>query len=206
MLGNRKSRKLSQKQQASHGRKRRLRIIAGVIFLLFVIAANLLARTPKEYQAGVTFLPDDKLMSVLLRDIAEAKTDITCALYMFKTDGAKGDPTSMIQDAMFDALERGVRVSVTFDLAQKDDLSTKYNTHTSKTLAMAGAKVLFDDPEKRMHAKMCVIDESITFIGSHNYTYSGMRRNSEATVRVRSPEIALEALEYITGLSYSADK
>ncbi len=191
--------KRSLKEPASNGYKRLT--AAGVIILtaLFIIVTNILATT-KEYTAGVTFLPDDELLPMLLKDFDESSMEIKCALYMFKTDGNPSDPTMQLLNAMLKALERGVRVGIIFDLGDDSDISTQYNTYTGKTLTNAGATVVFDDPARRLHSKMCVVDRNVSFIGSHNYTFSAMKKNAETTVRVRSPEIAAESLEYLSKL------
>lgn len=173
-----------------------LLILAG---LAYVFITNIIA-SPKEHQAGVTFLPNEKFMQVLLSELDKAENDISCALYMFKTDGNSNDSTGLVLSAFYGALERGVSVGVVFDVEKKKDLTTVYNADTGKKLELAGAKVIYDSPDVRLHTKMCVIDKNVTFIGSHNYTHSAMKRNSEVSVRIRSEEIAAEALEYLSGL------
>ena len=164
--------------------------------LLFVIITNIRAGH-KEYTAGVTFLPDNQLLPALLKDFDESRSEIRCALYMFKTDKDSSSPTSQLLNAMLRALERGVQVGIIFETAGKTDITTKYNTHTGKTLTSAGAKIVFDSPDQRLHTKMCVIDSKTVYIGSHNYTFSAMERNAEVTVRIRSPEVAAESLSYL---------
>jgi phosphatidylserine/phosphatidylglycerophosphate/cardiolipin synthase-like enzyme len=186
------------KQSALRGIKKLATILVGVVIAAFIAATNLMAGS-KEHQAGVTFLPDDLLMPALLKDLGDARQDITCALYMFKTDG-NTNATGRLLNAMLEARKRDVPVTIIFDMGDKNELTSKYNQATAKTLKQAGVNVIFDDPDRRMHAKMCIIDESISFIGSHNYTYSAMQRNSEATVRVSSPEVAAEALIYMKGI------
>ena len=169
--------------------------------VLFTVITNIIAM-PKEHQAGVVFLPDEKFLPSIVRDIGEAESEITCSLYMFKTDGNSSDSTGLILDGMLNALNRGVKVSLLFDEGKDDDITTEFNTYTGKVLEKAGALVVFDDPERRLHTKMCVIDSDISYIGSHNYTFSAFRRNAETTVRIKSAEIAREARQYImeTGL------
>jgi phosphatidylserine/phosphatidylglycerophosphate/cardiolipin synthase-like enzyme len=139
-------------------------------------------------------------MPALLKDLGNAETEIMCALYMFKTDG-NTDATGRLLNAMLAARKRNVAVTIVFDMGDKSELTSKFNQATAKTLKQAGVEVIFDDPDRRMHAKMCIIDQNISFIGSHNYTYSAMQRNAEATVRISSPEIAAEALQYIKGIN-----
>ena len=138
-------------------------------------------------------------MPALLRDISNAKNDIRCALYMFRTDG-NTEATGAVLNALTEAAKRGIDVGIIFDIGNRTDLTTRYNTATAGVLSQAGTNVVLADSERRMHAKMCVIDREISFIGSHNYTHSGLSRNSEVTVRINSPDIAAEAIEYMKDL------
>ncbi|MDR0453318.1 MAG: phospholipase D-like domain-containing protein [Deferribacteraceae bacterium] len=175
--------------------------VLGIIIIaaVFIAVTDILA-TPKEYTAEVLFLPDNKLMPVLLKDFDESSAEIKCALYMFRTDSNSSAPPVQLRNAMLKALERGVKVGVVLELGEKSDITTHYNTYTGKALKNAGATVVFSKPERRMHTKMCVVDGKTVFIGSHNYTSSAMLKNSEVTVRVRSPEIASESLKYLNDL------
>ena len=120
---------------------------------------------------------------------------------MFKTDGERTDPTSLVLSAMIYALSKGVSVSLLLDIDAADSYSTRINTETGAVLANAGAKVYYDSPDRRLHTKMCIIDGYISYIGSHNYTYSAMKRNGEVSVRIISPAVANEALSYIESLT-----
>ena len=59
-------------------------------------------------------------------------------------------------------------------------------------------KVLFDNESKKLHAKLCLIDDNIIYTGSHNFTFSAMKRNSESSVRITSKNEAEKIKEYFT--------
>ena len=177
-------------------RRRIITASAILALVLFTVISNIVA-APREHTAAVVFIPDNELLPMLVKDLANAKADITCSIYMFKTDGLNNDTTAVILGAMLDALSRGVTVSILMDIGDEDDLSNEYNIPTGKILENAGAVVMYDDPERRLHTKLCVIDKELVYIGSHNYTFSVLSRNAEASVRIRSPEIAAEAIQYI---------
>jgi phosphatidylserine/phosphatidylglycerophosphate/cardiolipin synthase-like enzyme len=170
-----------------------------IVALVLVIIANLVSG-PRAHEGDVVFLADDEFYPELLKDIDRAESSIHCALYMFKTDSAPTEPTGMILSAMIQALERGVDVALLLDMADKRELSTQYNTYTGKTLEGMGARVVYDDPERRLHTKMCIIDGKTVLAGSHNYTYSAMKRNAEVSLKVHSAEVAKDAEEYLKGM------
>jgi phosphatidylserine/phosphatidylglycerophosphate/cardiolipin synthase-like enzyme len=164
---------------------------------VFVLISNIQAAGHRVYETKTMFLADSELFPELTAAFSSAENEIACALYMFKTDGGASDPTSILLSALRDAIGRGVKVKMVLDLDKKGDLSTQFNTATAKSLKAAGAEVVFDDPDRRMHTKMCIIDRKISFIGSHNYTYSALQRNAEVTVRIESAELAEDGLKYI---------
>lgn len=180
-------------------RRTLVKLLSAVIVALFTLVANLMASEP-EVQATASFLPDDRLLPVLIEDINNAKTSIDIAIYMFKTDEEKNDRSLALQEALFDAAKRKVDVTVTFDVDRPDDLTTKFNKETGKEFQKAGVKVRYDSKSVRMHAKLLVIDSRITYIGSHNYTHSALARNRETTVRLVSPEIAVSATEWMESI------
>jgi len=173
--------------------------IIGLIVVLFVIVTNIIAKTDK-YDCKISFLPDDKLLKPLLSDIENAKKSIYMAIYMFKTDDHKFNLSTLIEEALYDALKKGVKVYIIFDKGKGDDITTDFNEDTADELKRKGAIVQFDTPQKRLHAKITVIDEKIVYIGSHNYTHSAFKYNNEATVRVESEQLAKEVINYIKGL------
>ena len=56
--------------------------------------------------------------------------------------------------------------------------------------------VLFDNESKKLHAKICLIDDNIIYTGSHNFTYSAMARNSESSVKIVSSTEAEKVKNY----------
>ncbi|MDR2105675.1 MAG: phospholipase D-like domain-containing protein [Deferribacteraceae bacterium] len=180
--------------------KRYSHIIFSSALVLFVIISNIMASDKKVYEGRIVFLADKALFPELIAAFSRAESEITCALYMFKTDGADNAPTSILLSALRAASGRRVRVKLVLDIDKKGDLSTEFNTATAKALKSSGAEVYFDDPDRRLHTKMCIIDNYISFIGSHNYTFSALQRNAEVTVRIQSEGIASEGVKYIDEL------
>ena len=105
----------------------------------------------------------------------------------------------MRKETFINAAKRNVNVTIIFEKSSdKDDLSNKYNTNTAAYLEKYGIKVLFDNESKKLHAKLCLIDDKIIYTGSHNFTYSAMKRNSENSVRIVSYDEAEKIKEYFT--------
>jgi phosphatidylserine/phosphatidylglycerophosphate/cardiolipin synthase-like enzyme len=172
------------------------------VCLIFVFVFSNLSGAEKSVQGGITFLPDNKLLPVLLDDIKNAKSDISLAMYMFKTDDKRFNLSSYIQKALIEASERGVKVFIVLDSeSRKKSIIEKFNSETGEEFIAAGITVVYDNPRKRMHSKAIVLDKTIAYIGSHNFTHSALKYNNEASVRIVSKEIATEIDDYIRNIT-----
>jgi len=187
-----KSGKKSTKFQAK-------RLIFALLMVAVFIYANVTA-TAESHKSETTLLPDKKFLPAILKDIDNASESVTMAIYMFKTSDRRRNDSELIKKALIRASKRGVNVLVVMDLAKKKDLTTKFNTDTGEELENAGINVKYDNIKRRMHSKCTVIDSKISYIGSHNYTHSALKYNSELTVRIVSNDIAEETEEYIRSI------
>ncbi len=179
-----------------------LKIISPVLFALFVLITNIISK-PDTMDGSFKILNNDEYISSFVSDTARAEKSITCALFMYKIDNYNiknlEEPVPLITSALIDAAKRNVDVTIIFEKSgEKDDLSNKYNENTAAHLEKHGIKVLFDNESKKLHAKLCLIDDKIIYTGSHNFTYSAMKRNSESSVRIVSENEAEKIKEYFT--------
>jgi len=169
------------------------------VLIAFFVYSNLKADIP-EYEARVSILPDKKLLPVLVHDIANAKESVYMAIYMFKTSDRNYTDTEMIKEALIKAAKGGAQVYVVMDDAGKRDITTAANSDTGEELKKAGITVKYDNVKVRLHAKTTVIDNKITFIGSHNYTVSAMNHNREITTRIVSEQAAADTIKFIKSI------
>lgn len=179
--------------------KRYIKYIFVVFFIIYVSITNIYAR-PETYDAKVTFLPNEHLLTSMIEDVAGAKDSIYIAIYMFKTTDNRYQESTLLEDSLIMALKNGVKVFVVMDFGKDDDITTEINKETADELLKAGAKVVFDSKSVRTHAKLMVVDKEITYIGSHNYTHSAFKYNNETSVRIVSKGLAQDAIRYIKGL------
>ncbi len=179
-----------------------LKIISPVLFALFILTANILSKN--NYQEGsYTILNDDEYVRYFTSDTAKAEESITCALFMYKLDNYNinnlEEPIPLITSALINAAKRNVNVTIIFEKSKdENDLSNKYNENTAAYLMKNGINILYDNESKKLHAKLCLIDDKIIYTGSHNFTYSAMKRNSENSVRIISNSEAKKIKEYFT--------
>ncbi|PLX70292.1 MAG: hypothetical protein C0602_05630 [Denitrovibrio sp.] len=162
----------------------------------FFIYANLTAETT-AHKAEVTLLPDDKLLSELVKDISEANTSVHIAMYMFKSYRNETNGAGLIKRALIKAADRGAEVYVVLDQTGEDDFVEKENKKLGKELKEHNIIVVYDKEDVRMHTKCAVIDREITYIGSHNYTNSAMKYNREMTAKIVSKGASEDAIRHI---------
>ena len=92
----------------------------------------------------------------------------------------------------------GGKVLVVFDQnvkfwekGKKKDILERKSEYTYDLLLSAGVPVLYDSKNRVTHSKVMVIDRYITIVGSTNWTYSALKKNHEASVIIRSRDVAL---------------
>jgi phosphatidylserine/phosphatidylglycerophosphate/cardiolipin synthase-like enzyme len=171
-----------------------------VFFALFVFLGNICAKE-KEFDAKVSILANEKYVKSILKDIERAKYRIYMAMFMFKADGDRKNPSSMIERALIRAARHGVKVYVILEKSKDDrkSIASRSNKKTAKYLKRAGIIVKFDSETRMLHTKAIVID-NIVYIGSHNLTRSGLGRNCETSVKIKSKDVADEMVKLIKNI------
>lgn len=98
-----------------------------------------------------------------------------------------------IQSDLFDALgsaaDRGVMVRVLLDESDFSSSITETNKETAKLLRDHGLRVKLDDPGVTTHAKLIVIDERITIVGSSNWNYPSYTDTYQSNVELASEKV-----------------
>ncbi len=121
---------------------------------------------------------DDALQPDLLAALEQAEARIDVVQYTLYDSGA----VSPLLDALIDAADRGVAVRVLAD-------ETADGTADSLArLAAGGVDARLDDPDTTTHNKLVLVDDT-AFVGSHNWSDSGLTRNHEGSVRLDGAEV-----------------
>ncbi len=105
-------------------------------------------------------------------------------------------PSNLLIRDLIDAKKRGVKVQVILDVREGEDRTTKRNRHTGKILSAGGVDVIYDSLSRTTHAKMMIVDRKLVLVGSTNWTYYALTDNHEASVLIRSKEVAREMIDY----------
>ncbi|RLI12739.1 phospholipase [Candidatus Bathyarchaeota archaeon] len=120
-----------------------------------------------------------------------ANESIYVVMFYFKYDPRDPeDPVNELIWAMGNATLRGVELHVILEDSIHDNVPA-YNY-----FARIGANVTFDKNGVRTHCKLIVIDRLFVLVGSHNWTESALWWNHEASVLIRSREVAEAFIRY----------
>lgn len=181
-----------------------LKILSPALLGLFILITNILNNNSHS-EGTYLILNNNNYVENIVKDIAKAKDNITCALFMYKVDNHNinnlHEAVPLITSAFVNAAKRGVKVNIIFEKSNyEDDLSNIYNIKTAKYLENNGINVVFDNISRKLHAKMCLIDNKIIYTGSHNFTYSAMQKNSESSVKIVSEKDAHDVKKFFDSI------
>jgi phosphatidylserine/phosphatidylglycerophosphate/cardiolipin synthase-like enzyme len=103
-----------------------------------------------------------------------------------------GDPDDWANDLiheLVDAHDRGLSVTVLIENTTFFDVMTD-NEAAYTYLSANGVSVSMDNDDETDHIKLIIIDGNISYIGSHNWSESGLYHNHETSVKIVSASIA----------------
>ncbi len=144
-------------------------------------------------------LIDTEYYPAVHKAFTNAKESILCVIYIAKLDRryTGGDEYQLVLD-LINAHKRGVKVLVIFDQnvkfwkkGNKRGVIERRSEYAYDLLLRAGVPVFYDSKSRITHSKVIVIDKYITIVGSTNWTYSALRKNHEASVIIKSRDVAL---------------
>jgi phosphatidylserine/phosphatidylglycerophosphate/cardiolipin synthase-like enzyme len=106
-----------------------------------------------------------------------------------------GSPSNILIGELISARKRGIKVEVILESNERGDRTAERNRLTGRMLSKEGVEVIYDPVFVTTHAKLIIIDERISLLGSTNWTYYSLTSNHEVGVLIESREVA-QALGY----------
>ncbi|MGR3295714.1 MAG: phospholipase D-like domain-containing protein [Candidatus Bathyanammoxibius sp.] len=138
--------------------------------------------------------PDENVVPLISREyfqvvrvaIQHAKKSIICVFYEARlSPNHPFGGESLLLRSLISATKRGVDVRMILEGAPERNNKFVYNF-----LKDAGVNVSYDSDVMTTHSSFIIIDEEWTIIGSHNWTVGAQRTDNDASVVVRSKEVA----------------
>lgn len=105
-------------------------------------------------------------------------------------------PHGRLFAALVAAVESGVRVGVSMPAPSRSHPATAYNNSAAAWLAERGIQVWWAPPANLLHAKTAIIDESIAWVGSGNWTRAACNHNRECYLRCESVNLAAQLAKH----------
>ena len=174
------------------------------IFLLSTLYLPLSFGLPAE---DVQLVTDVQYFEVAKKLIHEAKYSIQVMMFeMGYYDKYPNTPSNLLIKELMNATKRGVKVEVILEVKEGEDRTTKRNRHTGKVLSEGGVEVIYDPLSKTTHAKFMVVDGQLSLLGSTNWTYYALTSNHEASVLIRSQELARAIIDYFNRVKATGSK
>jgi len=174
------------------------------IFLLSTLYLPLSFGLPAE---DVQLVTDVQYFEVAKKLIHEAKYSIQVMMFeMGYYDKYPNTPSNLLIKELMNATKRGVKVEVILEVKEGEDRTAKRNRHTGKVLSEGGVEVIYDPLSKTTHAKFMVVDGQLSLLGSTNWTYYALTSNHEASVLIRSQELARAIIDYFNRVKATGSK
>ncbi len=118
--------------------------------------------------------------------IKAAKKSINIIIYDWRWYPDQiGTQIQIFNNALINAHHRGVKINAVVNHAPMYEM-----------LKGLGIKAKINLTSKKLHAKLMLIDDEITILGSHNYTKTAFDINYEASIIVHDSEVALDFKYY----------
>ncbi len=182
------------------------KIISGHLFLLlfFIFFVPFALALPAE---DVQLVTDNQYFQTAQKMIRESRESIYVMMFeMGYYDDHPSTPSNLLVRDLIDAKKRGVKVQIILDVREGEDRTTKRNRHTGKILSAGGVEVTYDTLSRTTHAKMMIVDSKLALVGSTNWTYYALTDNHEASVLIRSKEVAKEMIDYFNRVKSTGSK
>ena len=183
---------------------KRIVLINGFLLLLLFIHLVPSFGLPAQ---DVQLVLDAQYVQVAQKMIKEAQESIQVMMFEMRYyDEHPNTPSNLLIKELIDAKKRGVKTEVILEVREDEDRTTQTNRRTGKMLSEGGVEVIYDPLFKTTHAKVMVVDGELSLLGSTNWTYYALTSNNEASVLIRSKEVAKELVDYFNRVKASGSK
>jgi len=145
----------------------------------------------------VKILTDEKYLHEILNYIHSAKVEILISVYYAVTPNTdKDSPVRKIIDALIQAHQRGVHISVIFANHNLPASSLQENKKTASLLREHNILTFFFEQRRLLHAKFFLFDNIIAVAGSHNLTDRSLQKSAEVSILTTQTTAVHKLREY----------
>ncbi len=137
---------------------------------------------------AVTPINNREYISAVRKLVQNARSNIYLMLYQARYYEEYPDTqTNHLLRDLIEAKLRGVDVKILIDTGSWNPSNkNEYNLDFVDRLTTAGIEVWEDSPEDVSHEKVIVVDDNLTVVSSHNWSYYSIAKNNEVAVLIDS--------------------
>lgn len=140
---------------------------------------------------NIELLFDGEFKAALEKDLREASEVLIVAMSLTQT----------LEELIRKNIKKECRVTIITQPPRGNNGEVANFLRLKEKLTNEGRRVKAPRVPYMIHAKIVVINQKISYIGSHNITTSGLHRNIETSIRIVSEKIAQKLQEKWTQLA-----
>lgn len=175
--------------------RRRFSSLAIVLIVGFILM-SVPADGEKYEPEDATPLWTDRYGDKLVSELRKAEKSIFILQYLVMGRGYVPQVRNIL-DVLKTKSRNGVNVRIIADGSREGEYGNPINSMLNTSLDTGSARVTVLSPEQVMHSKVVVIDTTVSFIGSQNWTKSGLSENVELAAFVRDESFSRDLLEQL---------
>ena len=155
----------------------------------------------EDVNAIVTPLPGQTYYLKLIDEIKKAKFNIDVMQYQWNFYiGKPNNPVQKLNQALINQIRNNKKCRVLMNKEGRAQQLTAINMKASRYLGEAGAVVKFGHTFPITHAKLWLIDDDISILGSHNLSGRSFTVNNEVSILIKSKEVCQEFRRYFDSI------
>lgn len=155
----------------------------------------------KDIGGLITPLPGQTFYNELNEAIKQTKNKIDIMQYQWNFyPGKKENRVQIINQTLIYKLRQGIKCRILMNREGRGQHLTAINMKASRYLSEAGAIIKMGRINPITHAKLWIIDDDISILGSHNLSNRAFTVNNEVSVIIKSRPVANEYRRYFEAI------
>lgn len=155
----------------------------------------------EDCESIVTPLPGQTFYKKLVESINSSKLEIDVMQYQWNFYiNQPQNPVQVLNQSLMDKIRNGVKCRVLLNKEGRGQHLMAINMKAHRYLVESGAVVKFGRTFPITHAKLWLIDDDITVLGSHNLSGRSFTVNNEVSVVIKSRAVCQEFRRYFNSL------
>ena len=151
----------------------------------------------EDCPGSITPLPGQTFFKKLFDVVGSSKHSIDIIQYQWNFYvNAPNNPMQRLNQLLLEKIRSGVKCRVLLNKEGRGQHLMAINMKAARYLSEAGASVKFGRTFPITHAKMWLIDDDLSFVGSHNLSGRSLTVNNEVSVLINSRPVLFEFRRY----------